>query len=197
LRELPLDSRDDARAVAQLEPQIRHVLHRILDLKSPGLRLRIHGDLHLAQILHTGDDLIFIDFEGDNSRPLRERTIKRSPLQDVAGLLRSFHYAATSARFRKVPGLARHERLPERIVAWAHFWYVCVGAAFLDEYLRLSTGRPFLPGDPEELRSLLDVFLLRKAVDEVNYELINRPEWVAVALRGLLDVVRQIPGTQG
>jgi 1,4-alpha-glucan branching enzyme len=142
-------------------------------------RTRIHGDYHLGQVLWTGSDFVVIDFEGEPARPLAERRAKASPLRDVAGLLRSLHYAAYQS-------LAARREAPER---WARAWYLWSAAAFLRAYLETARGAPFLPASRAELRALLDLYLTEKAVYEIGYELNSRPDWVGLPLRGIVDLV--------
>jgi maltose alpha-D-glucosyltransferase/alpha-amylase len=188
MRDLPSRAQADARAVLEMEPALLESFRALRDLRAPGLRIRIHGDFHLKQVLDTGGDLIFIDFEGDVSRPLNERRVKRSPLRDVAGMLRSLNYAAIGAIFDKAPGLTVRHANRAYVTAWAQFWYLCVGAAFLDCYRRQLQDSPILPGDDDELRTMLDVYLLSKAAYDLGYELSNRPDWAPVALSGLREL---------
>jgi maltose alpha-D-glucosyltransferase/alpha-amylase len=185
------ETQEEAGTVLHAKTAAKELFRQLLEIRSPGLRTRIHGDFHLGQVLYTGDDLVFIDFEGDNSRPLRERQLKRSPLQDVAGMLRSFHYAATSAVFNKVPGLVTHVRQAAHVANWANIWYVSVGSAFLDAYLRRMEKAAILPPDPAEFKLMLNLFLLEKAIYELGYELHNRPEWAPVALRGVSHIMHR------
>jgi maltose alpha-D-glucosyltransferase/alpha-amylase len=143
-------------------------------------RIRIHGDYHLGQLLDTGGDFIIIDFEGEPGRPLNERRIKHSPLRDVAGMLRSFDYAAHIALAQRV----------ERAEAWVEG----VSGAFLSAYVAAAKGASFLPANDQELRMLLDACLLEKAVYEVCYELNNRPDWVAIPLRGITRILDRSAG---
>jgi len=149
--------------------------------------MRIHGDYHLGQVLFTGNDFIIIDFEGEPARSISERRLKKSPLADVAGMLRSFHYAAYSATFKQI---FRPEDM--RILQpWADFWYSYVGSVFLNAYLRTADGAPFLPQDGDEFEFLLKDFILEKAVYEIGYEINNRPNWLIIPLKGinqLLDI---------
>ncbi len=154
------------------------------------LRIRVHGDFHLGQVLWTGSDFVIIDFEGEPARPLGERRIKRSPLADVAGMLRSFDYAAEQARrspssSRLVSGKA------DRLGPWARVWSRWVGAAFLAEYLAVAAVGGILPGDAEETRSLLRALVLDKAMYEVAYEMNHRPDWLATPVRGVLELLRE------
>ncbi|MDP8236265.1 MAG: putative maltokinase [Candidatus Erginobacter occultus] len=154
--------------------------------RATGSRIRIHGDYHLGQLLYTGGDAVIIDFEGEPARSLEERRRKRSPLVDVAGMVRSFHYAALGPIFlspRKRPD-------PEEIFARTADWYRAVSGAFLDSYRRIMAGSPgLLPAERKEEDALLDLFLLEKAAYELNYELNNRPDWAAIPIRGLLDLL--------
>lgn len=157
-------------------------LHQITDQSSPGMKIRIHGDYHLGQILRTGDDFVIIDFEGEPARSIEERRRKRSPLIDVAGMIRSFHYAAYGAIF--LGGDPDPERI-SKLSPWAEDWYHTVSDTFLRSYLEtIVRGKAdLLPANPEDLKCLLEVFLLEKAIYELNYELNNRPEWVIIPLR--------------
>jgi len=151
-------------------------------------RIRCHGDYHLGQVLYTGKDFVIIDFEGEPARPLSERRIKRSPLRDVAGMIRSFHYATHSAMLHQ----ASLARSPEDLLAleyWAQFWYIWVSSAFLKSYLNDVEQAQLLPIDPEQLKILLDACLLEKAVYEIGYELNNRPDWLKVPLQGILQLM--------
>ena len=150
------------------------------------LRIRTHGDYHLGQVLYTGDDFVITDFEGEPARPLRERQRKHSPLKDVAGMLRSFHYAAYAGLFNQT-----HQGTPspsEALTAfepWAQVWYLWVSAAFLHTYLAYAGPASLLPLFQEERQVLLDAYLLEKAVYELGYELNNRPDWVRIPLQGI------------
>jgi maltose alpha-D-glucosyltransferase / alpha-amylase len=187
LKQLADGTREEAQRVLDLEPEIRRRYRSLLQRKLNTMRIRVHGDYHLGQVLYTGRDFVIIDFEGEPARPLSERRIKRSPLRDVAGMLRSFHYASYAALFGHVPGVR-----PEDFAAlesWAHFWYTWVGVAFLKAYLATAKDEPFLPKDPIELQILLDAYLLEKAVYELGYEVNNRPDWLKVPLRGLSELL--------
>jgi maltose alpha-D-glucosyltransferase/alpha-amylase len=187
LNQLADGAKEEAQRVLDLEPEIRRRYRSLLQRKLNTMRIRVHGDYHLGQVLYTGRDFVIIDFEGEPARPLSERRIKRSPLRDVAGMLRSFHYASYAALFGQVPGV-RSEDFPA-LEPWAHFWYTWVGVAFLKAYLAVAKDEPFLPKDPIELQVLLDAYLLEKVVYELGYELNNRPDWLKVPLRGLLQLV--------
>jgi maltose alpha-D-glucosyltransferase/alpha-amylase len=114
--------------------------------------------------------------------------MKRTPLRDVAGMLRSFHYAAHAPTVVDKAGQTVREEDHDVLRSWARFWYAHVSAAFLQEYL-VTIDPKLLPSEPEQQRILLDCYLLEKAIYEVGYELNNRPEWLGVPLRGVLNLM--------
>ncbi|MEZ4522983.1 MAG: hypothetical protein R3A46_15300 [Thermomicrobiales bacterium] len=140
-------------------------------------------------MLFTGRDFVIIDFEGEPARPIGERRIKRSPLRDVAGMLRSFHYAANSGLLG-TGAWVRDEDAP-KVSGWASLWYRWVSGAFLYGYLEKTKGAEFLPSDPGDLRILLDAYLIEKAVYEIGYEMNNRPDWTAIPVRGILNLLEE------
>jgi len=181
---LPEASRAEARlaldAHARIEARLRDIQARPLD----AIRIRNHGDLHLGQVLYTGDDFIVIDFEGEPARPLRERRYKRSPLRDVAGMLRSFGYAAESALRTGATRSADWDR----VRPWGAAWTTWVGAAYLAGYVE-QVGARLLPADPAVRRLLLDFYVMDKCIYEIGYEMNNRPDWLPIPIRGLLDLI--------
>jgi maltose alpha-D-glucosyltransferase/alpha-amylase len=182
---LPDDLVDLASLVLSHRARVLTRLERLKRLKPGPIRTRIHGDYHLGQVLRVGTDFVIIDFEGEPSRPLEERRGKYSPLRDVAGMLRSFSYAAQVAFMGHV---ARRPRDLERLLPWAGLWERTVAGLFLRTYRRAAGDAPFLPEDPAEFRQLLEGFLLDKTLYELQYELDNRPAWVRVPLSGLLEL---------
>ncbi len=191
LAELPEPARADAEAVLNLEGEALNRFHTLLTHKINTVRTRCHGDYHLGQVLYTGHDFVIIDFEGEPARPVCDSVTKRSPLHDVAGMLRSFHYAVYTALYNQagIKGLPSQEDLVT-LEPWARFWHLWVSAAFLKSYLQVATQAPFLPETPEQLSILLDACLLEKAVYELGYELNNRPEWVPIPLKGILELLQ-------
>jgi maltose alpha-D-glucosyltransferase/alpha-amylase len=147
-------------------------------------RIRCHGDLHLGQVLFTGTDFVIIDFEGEPERPVSERRIKASALRDVAGMLRSFHYAAYAALRGQTQALIMHHATVP-IENWANYWSAWVSAAFLRRYLVAAEPGGFLPKDRTQLHTLTRAYLLEKALYELRYELNNRPDWVNIPLEGI------------
>jgi maltose alpha-D-glucosyltransferase/alpha-amylase len=157
------------------------------DMLNPAsARIRLHGDYHLGQVLWAESDYYILDFEGEPARPLDERRRKESPLKDVAGMLRSFSYAAYAALF------ARSDRDSEtfsRLEPWARAWIFWTSAAFLRAYASVAGSAPFIPPDPVQRAALLDLFLIEKALYELRYELNTRPEWIRIPMRGLEDLL--------
>ena len=188
---LPAEIHSDAKAVLEREKDIQNAYKPILDRKISILRIRCHGDYHLGQVLYTGKDFQIIDFEGEPVKPISERKIKRTALRDVAGMLRSFHYAAYSALFSlKRKGIIQDADEPF-LKSCAVQWYEWVRTIFLQAYLAEAKAEAgnFLPENIGDFKLLLEIFLLDKAIYEVSYELNNRPEWVTIPLRGILELL--------
>ena len=191
LNTLPSASQDLAQAVLQRQADILGRFRLVLDHKITAKRTRCHGDYHLAQVLYTGKDFIVVDFEGEPSRPLSERRIKRSPLRDVASMLLSFNYAVTQALHNEIEsGMHRSEHFPV-MDAWSRFWYGWVSATFLKAYLETASNDTFLPKTRAELQVLLDAYLLEKAIAALGYELNNRPDWVELTLQRILNLLER------
>ena len=185
LNKLPQDAREEARKVLELEPRIATILRSFLSRRLTTTRIRVHGDYHLGQVLYTGHDFVIIDFEGEPTRTLYERRLKRLALRDVAGMLRSFDYAAHVAlQSDQIDATAR-----PRLVGWGDFWSTCVSAAFLKSYLATAGKASFVPQTPDDLDLQLTTMLLEKALYELRYEMNVRPDWVHIPLRGILEVV--------
>jgi maltose alpha-D-glucosyltransferase/alpha-amylase len=179
----------EAAAVLRLEDRILARFRDIVNRPLSSTRIRNHGDFHLGQVLSTGNDFVITDFEGEPARSLNERRLRRSPLRDVAGMLRSFSYAVHSAlRERSERGLP--EESEHRAAAWGRFWQVWISSIYLGSYLAEARHAGFLNASPEEVELLLDVYMLEKAVYEVGYELNNRPDWLNVPLQGILELLQ-------
>lgn len=182
---LPKELRSTAERIVVRQDDILSMFRKMMETKLTGKRIRCHGDYHLGQVLFTGKDFVIIDFEGEPARPVSERKIKRSPLRDVAGMLRSFHYAAYSAlAHESAKGLFK-EQEHRHMQNWADYWCHWVGVLFLKHYLAGSAGGGYLPETGEQIRLLLDAFLMEKAVYELGYEMNNRPDWVQIPLQGI------------
>ncbi len=137
----------------------------------------------------TIEDFVIIDFDGEPGRSPADRRRKRSPLADVAGMLRSLHYAAQGVLLAELPGSPTRRKDVPFLELWADYWYAWVGNAFVGGYLEPLQASPLLPVDPVKLATLLEVHLLEKALYELSYELNNRPSWVGIPLRGILSVL--------
>jgi maltose alpha-D-glucosyltransferase / alpha-amylase len=182
----------DLERVPALSPEIvRSINQRFKTLEKlgdPGSKTRIHGDYHLGQTLLGPRGWLILDFEGEPLRSLAERRSFQSPLRDVAGMLRSFSYAAYAAL------LERAEVDSDRwnqLEPWAAAFEELARNYFLQAYLRTSHEGDLLPHDREELGVLLDFFEIDKALYEIGYELGHRPDWVHIPARGIVDVIRR------
>ena len=186
---LPEPVRSAGEQIMGLEEIFLMRLRAAFDRPIDAVRTRIHGDYHLGQVLYTGDDFYIIDFEGEPARPMNERRLKSSPLQDVAGMLRSFHYAPYAVLLGQAPGITFEPHQAQALEPWARFWHRWTSAAFLQSYLTTVGQAPLLPASREELGLLLDAYLLDKALYEMAYELNNRPSWVRIPVEGILQLV--------
>ncbi len=157
--------------------------------KLSSLRTRIHGDYHLGQVLATENDYIIIDFEGEPESSITDRKIKHSPLKDVAGMIRSYHYAISAKFFNsdssKNNDISRVAKASER-------WYGLIQKTFLEKYFSTFGSPHPLFKNNNETNFLLLVYLLEKAVYELGYEVSYRPTWVKIPLKGIVDVIREI-----
>ena len=173
------DAREIATHVLTLENDILECFSEIFKVRIKALKTRIHGDYHLGQVLFTGKDFVIIDFEGEPGLSFSERRLKKHPLKDVAGMMRSIHYAA----FGKIL-LNENYREQDRQVleSWAEQWQHYIARFYLGAYMeRLGEGTEFT----REHEILIRTFLLEKAVYELGYELNGRPDWAIVPLRGI------------
>jgi maltose alpha-D-glucosyltransferase/alpha-amylase len=184
LDHLPEDAQADAREVLSREEEIIRRLGVLVDRRLGGMRIRCHGDFHLGQVLFTGRDWVIIDLEGEPAVSLAERRVKRSPLSDVAGMVRSFNYVA-SAGVIEGGGLHRPEDRA-LLEPWADTWERWASSAFLGGYYETASDSGLLPASAEDRQAMLDVLVLGKALYELAYELDNRPSWVRIPLRGVL-----------
>lgn len=184
----PPEERAAAERALGLEGGIVAALRALGAGPTSALRTRVHGDLHQGQVLVADGDFVFIDFEGEPARTIEERRAKRSPLVDVAGMLRSFHYAASAVLAGQGPGGVAPARRAAA-APWARLWHRSLAAEFLRAYLAAADGAAFLPRDRAETGRLLSAFLIEKAVYELGYEMNNRPGWVGIPLEGIAGLV--------
>ncbi|MBD3219752.1 maltose alpha-D-glucosyltransferase [bacterium] len=186
--------RDLADRVLAAGPNLIARFQDLPTLGDGGQLIRIHGDYHLGQVLATDAGWLLIDFEGEPLRSLAERRERQSPLKDVAGMLRSFDYAAQTVR-RALTDLTPERG--DRIAAWSIAWTRWCSSAFLGGYLETMGDRPPLPASDESRATLLESFVLDKAFYELSYELNNRPDWIGVPLAGILDVAARASDPNG
>ena len=186
---LPGAVRGDIEALLTRQAAIRERYRLLRDQRVYAYRIRIHGDYHLGQALYTGRDFVIIDFEGDPARPQSERRIKRSPLEDVAGMLDSIYHAAHSVLFGEAPGVIPKPETLSALEAWAKFWYRAVSAEFLNSYLTTPGVSGLLPADLEQVRSLLRIFLLDLALRKVSFECLHTPERARIPAHEVLELV--------
>lgn len=202
---------DDAcrliRAASIADDATRALADRVLDLQTPlhdavrrlarqgvgGLRTRVHGDFHLGQALVVQHDAYLIDFEGEPARTMEQRRAKGSPLRDVAGLLRSFDYAAAAA----APGRAAvSPQVEERRLALLAQFRARASETFLAAYKTVLDASEVKWVSRPAQAALQDLFLIEKAAYEIRYEAANRPTWLAIPLRGLDQIAERVCGAE-
>ena len=187
--DLPKSMRKLGREVLKRQDEILDCFSQFHKQKIGGMKSRIHGDYHLGQVLFNGKDFVIIDFEGEPGFTFSERRLKKSPMKDVAGMMRSFHYAAygkilLNENFR--------DKDMEYLEAWAEQWHHYVSRFYLGAYLdRMNMDRN-LPGNNEVM---IRTYLLEKAIYELGYELNSRPDWVIIPLRGIKYLIDQYAQT--
>ncbi len=183
---LSASDQEQGRQVLKQEPAILARLGGLITVPPTAMRIRCHGDYHLGQVLYTGHDFVIIDYEGEPARPLAERRAKHIPVVDLAGMIRSFHYA-THMALRQYHEIHPTKREVRELEPWAHHWYQSVRAAYLTGYRTVAGRASFCPQSRQDFNILLDVHVLEKAIYELTYELNNRPDWVAIPLGGILQ----------
>ncbi|CAI3788576.1 Glucosamine kinase [Pseudomonas sp. MM227] len=181
----------DQALVAELLGRREELLAQVERLSAQatgGLIMRVHGDLHLGQMLVVQGDAYLIDFEGEPARPLEERRAKYSPYKDVGGVLRSFDYAAAMA-IRNVQSTDASEEAASARQRVAQRYLAEARHAFIGAYDLATKAVPHQWQDPDGARAALDLFSLEKAAYEIAYEAENRPSWLAVPLHGLFGLL--------
>src|SRR5579875_3895929 len=186
---LPEALRSQAQAIVANQNLIEARFDAFLKHRLSVVRMRTHGDLHLGQVLYTGKDFFIIDFEGEPARPLSERRRKRPALRDVAGMLRSFHYAAYTAMIQQLRAGVLGKLNFATMQPWARLWVTWTSQAFLTAYIDTANRPALVPTDRDDLSALLDALVMEKAVYEVGYELNNRPEWLSLPFYGIAEMI--------
>ena len=172
--------------IADREDEVMERVRALLGERLGGMQTRVHGDFHLGQVLWTGRDVVLIDFEGEPGRTLGQRRLKRSPVRDVAGMLRSFHYAAYAGLYQEC---GRDDPTGGRAEGWVQFWRTAASAAYLRGYREALAGSPIVPQDDAEFDRLVRLFAIEKCVYEIGYELNSRPDWLHIPVLGLEELL--------
>ncbi|MEB3340282.1 maltose alpha-D-glucosyltransferase [Okeania sp.] len=190
LPEFSQDTQQLAKSVINRQDRILESLNLVVERKIPtAMRTRCHGDYHLQNVLFTGKDFVIINFEGEATRPLNERRMKRSLLRDIAVMLGSFYYAANVAFREEIKGgMIRSENLLA-MEQWSTFWYTWVSISFLKAYLENAKSSSFLAQSEQEIQLLLDVYLLETAIYELDHELTYRRQWLEIPLTRIQQLV--------
>lgn len=181
--------KDDVEYILASERSILSLIKKNLQKKYDAQKIRIHGDYHLGQVLFTGKDFIIIDFEGEPARTLGERKLRYSCFRDVAGMVRSFHYAAYGSVYLNQ---AYSENDKRKLSQWIEFWYTYTAGIFLEAYLKHIESVSVLPKNNSDRESLLNVYLLEKAMYELGYEVDNRPGWAGIPINGITSVIETL-----
>jgi maltose alpha-D-glucosyltransferase/alpha-amylase len=195
LPHLPADAAAEARSLFGKQNEICGSLRFLRDQRLNTMRIRIHGDYRLDQVLDTGRDFMIIDFEGDPRRPLSERRIKRSPLEDVASMLDSCYHAAHGALFGEAPGIIPQPENLDALEAWAKFWFRWVARTFVRAYKDTMEHSPstaaLLPSDQNHFRKLLIMFLLDQSFRGISQALAESPERIRIPAHAILELLER------
>lgn len=178
-----------AQRVIALEPEIMKRYRACTERQIQTRRIRCHGDFHLDQLLYTGKDFVMIDFEGEPEVPISERIIKRCPLRDVAGMMRSFHYAAWTGLHEHVQRGSLEAESLHQFEPWTLLWHRAVGVTYLRAYLDRMAGSQLVPQAEDQLLAIMPAFLIDRAFHEIGLELGLRPDWLHVPLQGILNLL--------
>lgn len=177
---------EEVKKILSSEKTILELFEKVKKGKIDSLKTRIHGDYHLGQVLFTGKDFVIIDFEGEPARTLSERHLKYCPLRDVAGMLRSFHYAVYSQFYKLIHLQPENE---DCLRSWIDPWFNAVRGVFMNAYLEETKGSPIIPKDGTDLETLLNIYVLEKAIYELGYEVNNRPDWLEIPMKGINTIL--------
>jgi maltose alpha-D-glucosyltransferase / alpha-amylase len=190
---LPLPSQEAADRLLTLREELFGQICTLIPDEVSAQKTRFHGDFHLGQVIVVQNDFFIIDFEGEPARPLAARRRKSSPLRDVAGMIRSFDYAAVAAVRQLVE--ARPAAEP-RMTQLAEAWRQRAVDGFRAAYRKTMRGCAAYPASKKLAREMTAFFALEKAVYEVSYELANRPDWVDIPLKGILGILARTKGRE-
>jgi maltose alpha-D-glucosyltransferase/alpha-amylase len=185
MQSLTPGTREEIEKVFEKQEQIRRCFRAIPERKIQATRIRVHDDLNLSQVLHTGKDFVFVGLEGRADRPLGERRIKRSPFRDVATMLLSIQYAAQAVLFDRVPGVTRHPETTPALEFWANYWRDWVSALYLKGYFDGAA-------DESAVRVLVDAFMIERALEEISREIRTGSEIVRTPIRAILHILDEM-----
>ncbi|MCX8073878.1 MAG: maltose alpha-D-glucosyltransferase [Candidatus Binatia bacterium] len=189
MEELPVAVRQSAQHLLYAGEAVLQIAQRAIGERTAGMRIRVHGDLHLGRVLHTGKDVYIVGFAGDPTRSALETRIKRTPLRDMASMLRSLEFAVDRILYGPAAaGWFRPEDIPV-LEPWGHLWERWVGAALLRSYLEGMGGSKVLPDSADVLERLLTASLIERSLLALEEELRFRPDHAGIPIRGLLELV--------
>lgn len=189
MQKLPEKIQKEAEEIRSSEKIILEILKKIFQKKMSAMKIRIHDEYNLSEVLYTGKDFIIIDFEGNPTRSPGERRLKRSPLRDVASMIRSFRHVAYSTLLQHAS--LRPEDIPI-LEPWVEIWYHYISGVFLRSYLNTVEKAIFVPKEREERENLLKAFILEKEAYELGWELSNSPELVIIPIRGIKQILKSL-----
>jgi maltose alpha-D-glucosyltransferase/alpha-amylase len=187
LPELSGKLKEDAREALSMKSAILERFKKIYDHKLEAQKIRTHGDYHLEQVLWTGRDFIIRNFEGEPMRPYSERRLRRSPLRDVAFMIRSLNYVSIGTLITENNG---DGEIPEEDSYLASLWSHFSARLFLQGYLESERVKDLVPEKQEDLQMLLEIFMLEKAMYELLYEMESRRSLTALPLMGIQDILK-------
>lgn len=187
-KKVPEELQAEVERIRPLKQEILNTLKQVYKEKMDIVKIRTHGDLLLTQVLFTGRDFVFVDFEGDPSQRYSERRLKRSPLRDVATMIRSFHYVAYEGLFDNNQIRKEEKQL---LRPWAEQWFEYMSRVFLEAYLGKVANSGFVPEQKEDLEKILDVFLLEQAILELEQHLNAPYRQLWVPLSGIERVMQR------
>ena len=171
--------------------ELKHIIKdKILNFHSSQLysmRIRIHGDYHLGQVIMDDDDFYILDFEGEPESTIRDRKVKQPPIKDVAGLFRSYHYAVYATIFNTDFKISLSQK--EQFEAGEKY-YAALCGLFLDTYLQTAFDQGLDIGYHKEIDFLLRYHILEKGIYELGYEMNSRPDWLIIPLKGVLQIIK-------
>jgi len=186
IEKIPVSLKYDAKEMLLQYERVIAFLNRVLGRPLEGNRIRIHGDYHLGQVLVTENDFCILDFEGEPDKPHEERRDLYPSLKDVAGMMRSFRYAAYAVLFQQYENDAA---LRDKLMPVADVWYHYISRYFLGAYIETARGSGIIPED-DKINDLLQIYSFKKAIYELGYEINNRPDWAVIPLQSLVKFVK-------